>query len=160
MPSPTRRTLLATAGSLALGALAGCSLAESEPPAGSLTFRNEDSLPHAVTMRVTDVGTSAGVGNSVTGDPTVPPTQREMTAATSLDAGESDTYAGVFTAPVWYAVSFAVDGRRPEGDAWTVTYTPAPDDSSTWRTLRAAVSEVGEFYWTISSTPNSGPFEE
>lgn len=159
MPVTSRRSVLAGVGTFALGGLAGCSLSESDPPAGSLTFRNDDSLPHAVSMRVTDVGTAAGEGGSVTGDPVVPPHQRTMTAERSLDAGESDTYRGVFTEPVWYAVEFAVDGRRPDGDAWRVAYTPAPADGEGWRTLRATVSEAGGLYWTISSTGNRGGFE-
>jgi hypothetical protein len=159
VPSTDRRTLLATAGSLALGSLAGCSFGSSAPPAGSLAFENRHDAPHAVSLRVVDVGTRAGVGKSVEGDPDVPAEQRDLTASVTLDPSETETYESVFTEPVLYVVEWTVDGWA-EGDVWTVVYTPTPRGSSKGRTLRLEVSETGELAWTVRATDDLGEFDD
>ncbi|MFB6120516.1 MAG: hypothetical protein ABEJ68_05300 [Halobacteriaceae archaeon] len=161
MPSTRRRTFLATLGGLAAGSTAGCSLLGSEErPAGTLVFANDDSLPHAVSMRVTGVGAEPGDGDgTVTGTTTVPPAQRSLTATTTLDPDESDAYRGTFTHAAWYAVAFRVDGRQPENGTGTVTFNPRPAGEERGRTLTARVHESGDFTWAIGTTGDLGPFE-
>lgn len=161
MSSPTRRTYLATLGAAAVGGLAGCDTGPSdEPPAGSLRLENRDSVPHTLTMRVTDVGTGpGGEPDAVVGDPTVLESQRDRTAATALEPGESNTYEGVFTESVWYVVEFTLDGRAPVDDAGVTTYHPAPPDRDGGSILAGRVADGGEFSWVISSTGNLGRFE-
>lgn len=160
MPSTSRRALLATLGSVALGGLAGCSLGESEPPAGSLSFANESRLPHSMTMRVEDVGAEPGdEPDAVTGDTTAPPAQRTLTASTTVPPGETQTYESVFTWPAWYVVRFTVDGRSPDDGTGVVAFTPVPEDESGGSTLTGEVGGDGDFTWTVSSTPNLGEFD-
>lgn len=80
----------------------------------SLRFVNDDeTVPHSITMRVTDVGTTPGEeAYSVTGRTTAPPAQRNLTASTTLEPGDSETYDSVFTESVWYAIEFTVDDQR------------------------------------------------
>jgi len=154
VPSTSRRTLLATAGTLAIGSFAGCSLGDSEPPAGSLRFENRDDVPHVVSLRVRDVGARSGPGKTVEGEVAVPVQLRELTAATALDPGERETHEDVFVADAWYALELAVDAATTD-ERSTVTYAPAPDGRF-GRTLSAWVSETGDIGWTISSTDDMG----
>lgn len=158
MPSTTRRTVLASLGAVALGGASGCaSLTSDDPPAGSLRFRNDHVLPHAITMRVAAVGSSPGDRpGDVGGEATVPPAQRTLAASTVVDPGATQTYDAVFTEPVWYAVRFAVDGRTPADGR--LTFHPAPSDDERGTMLTARVSPSGEFSWIVSATGNAGPF--
>jgi hypothetical protein len=154
-----RRSFLASAGLGALGATAGCALPESTgPPAGSLRFVNEHSVPHGIAMRVTGVGSGPGdAPGAVEGDPIVPPAQRELTATAVVDPGETRTYEGVFTEPVWYGVEFSLDGTVP-GNGGAVAFHPAPQDGETAEFLTGRVYESGEFSWVVSATEDDGPF--
>jgi len=162
MPPVDRRSLLAAFGSAAVAGAAGCSsVLSDEPPAGSLRFVNEHSVPHSIAIRVTDVGTEPGDGpGAVDGDPVVPPAQRELTAATAIEPGEQSTYESVFTEPVWYAVQFTVDGQEPENETGTTAFRPSPTDRAAGNTLSAKISRSGEFSWIVSSTDNAGSFGE
>lgn len=162
MPSIHRRTFLTSVGSVALAGLAGCSTGGSEsPPAGSLRFVNEHTVPHAITMRVSGVGSTpedtSGPGD---GDPIVPPAQRELTASTTVPPESSQTYESVFTESVWYGVEFTVDGELPEDDAGETSYRPAPTADEAGNILVGKVYPSGEFSWVISTTDNPGAFEE
>jgi hypothetical protein len=161
MVALSRRTLLRTAAAGAIGSLAGCTdLLDRSPPAGSLRFENNDNLPHAIRVEVTDVGAEPGDGpGEVTGDATAPPTQRNLTAATTLEPGDSETYESVFTEPVWYGVQFTLDGDVPENDSGTTAFNPVETAGETWNVLGSEVYESGEFSWVISSTENSGRFD-
>jgi hypothetical protein len=119
MPSNSRRTFLAALGTATLTSFAGCGLSgDGDIPAGSLRFVNDRDLPHLIAMRVTGVGTRPGDGpNEVEGDPTVPQTQRELTASTVVQPGTTQAYEEIFTYDVWYGIEFTVDGNRPENDA-------------------------------------------
>jgi hypothetical protein len=157
MPSSSRRSVVAALGTLAL---AGCAdLGGSEdPPAGTLRFVNDDDLPHAVSVRVLDVGTAPGEApGAVTGDPTVEPAQRTLTASTVLEPDESRTYRAVFTNRVWYGVEFALDGEVPD-QGGRLEYHPAPGDDAPGETLTARVLPGGEFTWVVSATDDPGPF--
>ncbi|WP_435348701.1 hypothetical protein [Haloarchaeobius sp. HRN-SO-5] len=147
MTDVSRRRLLATVGSVAIGSLAGCSALSSEgadAPAGSLKFVNEHTLPHSVGLRVTGVGPVDDGGDH----PPVPPSQRSLSATAALDAGETRTYDEVFTEPVRYEVAFTLDGRRPEsGSESTMRFTPFPSDSVEDRSLRLVVGESGQLLW-------------
>ena len=156
-----RRAVLASFGSLAIGGFAGCSTGRSErPPAGSLRFANDDDVPHSLTVRVTDVGSSPGDGpGTVEGDPTAPPAQRNLSASTTVQPDSRRTYEGVFTEPVWYAVRFTLDGRPPEDDAEVTSFHPAPSDGEPGAFLTGKVYASGEFSWVVSSTENAGPFD-
>jgi hypothetical protein len=162
MPSSTRRSLLAAFGALTAGGVAGCSsVSNDDPPAGSLRFRNDHDLPHDVRIRVTGVGTAPGEEpGSVTGDPTVIPSQRELRASTVVDPGETETYENVFTAEVWYGVRFTVDGEDPEHDAGRTAFHPAPEGDDPGSYLSGRIYESGEFSWVVSTTGNPGPFED
>ena len=161
MVAMNRRAVLATMGTVALGGVAGCSSFTSDgPPAGSLQFVNEHSVPHAISVRVTDVGSSTGDDpREVEGDPIVPSTQRELTASTVVEPGESQTYEGAFTEPVWYAVRFTVDGSEPEDDTGVVAWTPAPPDDDRGNVLSGNVTPSGGFTWVITRTENRGRFD-
>lgn len=111
-------------------------------------------------MRVTDVGTEPGEGpHSVSGQTTVPPAQRTLTASKTLEPGASETYPSVFTEPVWYAITFRVDGEPPANEAGRVVYSPVPDDEPDGRTLSGMIGRGGEFRWGISATENAGTFD-
>lgn len=110
-------------------------------------------------MRVTGVGTEPGESPyTVTGQTTAPPAQRTLTASTTLELGASETYPFVFTEPVWYAITFAVDGEPPADEAGRVVYSPVPDDEPIGRMLTGKVGSNGDFWWTISATENAGTF--
>lgn len=157
-----RRAVLAAVGMASLGSIAGCSFGQSdEPPTGSLRFVNDDkSVPHSITMRVTDVGTEPGEGPySVRGQTTAPPAQRTLTASTTLEPGANETYPSVFTEPVWYAITFRGDGEPPVDEAGRVVYSPVPDDEPIGRTLTGTIGSGGDFRWGISATENAGTFD-
>lgn len=160
MPSMNRRDVLASTGIIALGGLAGCSSYRTEStPAGSLRFANQDEVPHSISIRVTDVGSSKGDDpTEVEGDPIVPATQRELTASTVVEPGESKTYEEVFTEPVWYAVRFSVDGRVPNDDLGAVAWTPTPSGVDRGNVLSGEVYRSGEFSWVVSRTEDLGRF--
>ena len=162
MPSRERRSLLATLGTVAVSSVAGCaSLWSNRPPAGSLRFVNEHSVPHSISMRVTGVGSSPGDGpGEVEGDPIVPPTQRRLSASAVAKPGETQTYEGVFTEPAWYAVQFTLDGKKPGNNSGVVVWSPASIDGGSWEFLTGKVYNSGEFSWVVSSTQHSGSFGE
>lgn len=161
MPSTTRRRLLAGLSATSLVGLAGCpSVTTSGPPAGSLRFRNDDDVPHVLTLRVTDVGTNRGEDpGTVTGEPIVTPGQQSLTASTSIQPGEQRTYESVFTRSLWYAVEFAVDGEPPREEVGEVTFNPAPATADSGRFLTAKVDESGRFGWLITTTENTADIE-
>ena len=157
-----RRAVLTAVGAGSLGSIAGCSFAQSsEPPTGSLRFVNNDkTVPHSLTMRVTDVGTAPGEEPySVTGQTTVSQAQQNRTASTTLDPGGSETYDSVFIEPAWYAIEFTVDDQPPSDEAGHVVYSPMPDDEPIGRMLTGKVGSNGDFWWTISATENAGTFD-
>lgn len=120
---------------------------------------NEHSVPHAISMQVTGVGSSPGNGpGEVQGDPIVPPTQRKLSASTVVKPGETQTYEGVFTEPVWYAVQFTLDGEEPTNTSGIVVWSPASVDGGSWEFLTGKVHESSEFSWVVSTTEDSGPF--
>ena len=165
MPSTTRRALLATLGSAGIAGLAGCRdlglRGTDDPPAGSLRFECDHTVPHTVAMRVTGVGTAPGDGPSeVTGDPVVPRPQRELTASTVLEPGERQVYEGVFTEAVWYGVTFTLDGELPDHEAGQVQFYPAPTDGERGAVLGARIDRAGVLSWVISSSADPGPFDE
>ncbi|WP_254824061.1 hypothetical protein [Haloglomus halophilum] len=163
-PSTSRRRFLAALGTTATATLAGCSAltgSGDDPPAGSLRFENRHSVPHSIRVEVAGVGTAPGDGQGeVQGepDPPVRESQRTLTATGAVDPEETALYERVFTAPVWYAVRFRLDGKRLEDGAGTVAFGPAPGDDERGSFLGAEVSETGEFTWVVTSTGNPGPF--
>ena len=164
MPSTTRRALLAALGTAGGAGLAGCSGlgtgGTDDPPAGSLRFENDHDLPHAVSMRVTGVGTEPGDGPSeVTGEPIVPNTQRELSATTVVEPGETQVYEGIFAEAVWYGVAFTLDGDPPEDEAGHVQFYPAPTDGERGAILGARIDRAGKLSWVVSSTGNPGRFD-
>jgi hypothetical protein len=161
MVALSRRTLLKTTAAGAIGSLAGCTgLLDRSPPAGSLRFENNDNLPHAIRVEVTGVGAEPGDGpGEVTGDVTVTPVQRNLTAAATLEPGDSETYESVFTEPIWYGIQFTLDGEIPENDSGTTVFNPVETAGETWNILSGTVYESGELSWVISSTKNSGRFD-
>lgn len=158
-----RRALLASLSSVGLVALAGCSSFQRDDiPAGSFQLENQDDLPHVIGMSVIDVGaeaeTDAG-GYSVSGDVTVRPQQRELTASSSVAPGETQTFRDVFTESVYYLVEFTVDDDRPETGG-RVPFTPSPPDRAYNNVLRGVVYASGEFSWEVRATDNAGRFEQ
>lgn len=162
MPSISRRSLLASLGTASIAGLAGCNLDRNDrPSAGSLRFVNEHDLPHAVSMRVTDVGTELGDGpGTVQGDPVVPESQRQLSASTVVHPGETQTYETIFTEEVVYGVEFTLDGELPENNAGQIPFHPAPEDGERGTFLGGKIYQSGEFPWVISSTRNPGPFDQ
>lgn len=152
----TRRHVLATAGSVGVTALAGCSYFASGRPAGTVVFRNRDNVPHRIDVRVVDVGTQTGPGKRVEGDPAVPAAQASLTSSVALDGGASEVSEGVFTEPVYYALAVRVDGIN---ESMTVIYSPAPPAGSDGRVLELFVDDQGGLGWTISTTTSMGPLD-
>lgn len=104
---------------------------------------NDDTLPHSLSMRITDVGTETGDNlYTVTGETTVPPLQRNLTSATVVEPDGSGTYEAVFTEPVWYAIQFTIDNRTPVDEAGHVVFNPAPEGETTGRTLTGHVGST------------------
>jgi len=133
-------------------------------PAGSLTFRNDHSLPHELALEVLDVGTSRGPRENghetVTGTPDVAVSERNLTTTVVAEPGETRTYESVFRSPVWYDVRFTIDDRYPGEDlARTVIHPDRRSENQSWQRLEGRVSEAGELSWTVTSTDNPGPFE-
>ena len=161
MPSINRRSLLASVGTVAAAGLAGCGLRGNVgPPAGSLQFVNEHAVPHAISMRVVGVGAEPGHGpDEVEGDVLVPPSQRTLTASTTVQPGETQTYESVFTEDAWYGVEFTLDGIRPADNAGQVKFNPAPTGGETGSVLVGKVYASGEFSWVVSATEDPGSFD-
>ncbi|WP_440992268.1 hypothetical protein [Haloarchaeobius baliensis] len=157
-----RRSLLTSLGTLGVTGVAGCSgLLDEDVPAGSLRFENRDSLPHVIGMSVVDVGSDSETGSDgydVTGEVTVRPGQRELTASQSVAPGETRTFRDVFTESVYYLVEFTLDGEHPE-DGGTIPFNPSPPDREYDNVLGGVVYASGEFSWQVSSTDNPGRFE-
>jgi hypothetical protein len=161
MPSPTRRDLITSLGTVGLVSLAGCSTFGSEDiPAGSLQFVNEDVLSHEFTMQVTNVGTEYDQeAGQVVGDPAVPRALRERRTTAILAAGSTRTYEDIFTEPIWYTIQFTVDGEVPDpGGQVSVHPAPNGDDRGTY--VGAKVFEYGEFTWVVTATDNPGSFSQ
>lgn len=160
MPSLSRRSFLATLGTATVASLAGCGFGESDLPAGSLQFVNNHDLPHRIGMRVTGVGTEPGDGpNEVTGDPVVTQSQRELTASTTIQPGDTQTYEEIFTYDVWYGIEFTIDGERPGDNGGLARFNPAPTDDERGSILGGTAHEGGDFGWVVSGTDNPGAFE-
>ncbi len=159
--SMKRRTVLGSVGSVALAGLAGCTESKSEaPPAGSLRFVNESSTPRIIRMHVTDVGSESGTGpGTVSGNPNVRPAQRNLTAATTIEPGETQTYESVFTTPNWYAIRFTVSGQKLDDAQALTSFHPAPNNGEKGTFLSGRISNSGEFAWTVTATGDSGPFK-
>ncbi|ERG97767.1 MAG: hypothetical protein J07HQX50_01795 [Haloquadratum sp. J07HQX50] len=158
-----RRALLASLSSLGLVGIAGCSsLQQDDIPAGSLQFENQDDLPHVIGMSVIDIGTEAETDAdrySISGNVTVRPQQRELTASSSIAPGETQTFRNVFTESVYYLVEFTLDGDLPETGG-RVPFNPSPPDREYDNVLRGVVYPSGEFSWEVSTTDNAGRFEQ
>jgi hypothetical protein len=162
MPSLNRRTFLATLGASTIGSFAGCSTtANDKPPAGSLQFTNQDSLPHAIQLAVTDVGSELNnEAGTVAGEVTVPAPQRNLTATEQLSSEESTTYTDVFTEPVWYAVECTVDGRQ-SSDREVMTqaiFHPAPPEREYVNYLQALLRDSGRVELAVVTTDNTGRY--
>lgn len=154
-----RRTYLAALGTTVSGALAGCTARSGpdDPPAGSLRFSNAHTLPHAVRLRVTAVGSELDDRNRPTGEVAAPPSQRDLSTTCNLSPGETATFPGVFTEPVWYDVAFTVDGQRPDESA-RVPFHPSPPGREYVNYLAAELPESGDFTWAVVTTDNPGSF--
>jgi hypothetical protein len=161
MPSMYRRGLLAAAGALTVGSLAGCEFpAGQSVPAGSLRFENKHNLPHSLRVEVTGVGDATGdEPGEVTGDVIAPPSQGRLTASGTVDPAESETYDSDFTEPVWYAIQFGLDGGILPDNSGTTVFNPAQAAGGTWEFVTGRVDESGEFSWVVSTTENPGQFE-
>lgn len=162
MPSLNRRAFLATLGASTIGSFAGCStVGDDEPPAGSLQFTNQDSLPHAIQLAVTDVGSEINnETGTVAGEVTVPAPQRNLTATEQLSPEESTTYTDVFTEPVWYAVECTVD-RRQSSDREVKTqaiFHPAPPEREYVNYLQALLRDSGRIELAVVTTDNTGRY--
>ncbi len=160
MPSISRRSVLASLGTATVGSLAGCGgFSDQSPPAGSLRFENDHTVPHAIRVKVTGVGAEPREGpGGVTETVTVPKPQRTLTASTTVAPGESKTFESVFTESAWYGVQFTLDGDRPADNAGTTRFNPAAADGGTWEILAGHVYESGEFSWEVHTTNNAGSF--
>ncbi|MFB6253449.1 MAG: hypothetical protein ABEI06_02445 [Halobacteriaceae archaeon] len=162
MPSINRRSLLGSCSVAIMSSIAGCAnlLGQSSPPAGSLKFVNDHTVPHSITMRVIDVGSQPGEApGTVSGKISVVPEQRELSASMVVEPGNTNVYPEIFTASVWYAVRFTIDGRQPQDSAGKVAFNPAPQGDKNGSILVGKVYPSGEFSWVISRTENMGSFE-
>ncbi|MDQ2074447.1 hypothetical protein RBH20_18070 [Haloarcula sp. H-GB4] len=162
MPSLNRRAFLATLGASTVGKLAGCStIGTDDPPAGSLQFINQDSLPHAMQLAVTDVGSELNnETGTVAGDVPVPAPQRNLTATEQLSSEESTTYTDVFTEPVWYAVECTVDGQQTTQEEFQTEamFHPAPPGREYVNYLQAVLRDSGQIELAVVTTDNSGRY--
>ena len=158
-----RRALLTSFGTLGVSGLAGCStLLNDDVPAGSLQFENRDTLPHVIGMAVVDVGAepeSSPGGYSVSGNVTVPPQQRKLTASSSVAPGQTQTFEDVFTESVYYLIEFTLDGTTPETGG-RVPFNPSPSGREYDNVIRGVVYASGDFSYVSSSTDSSGVFGE
>ena len=162
MPSLNRRAFLIMLGASTVGSFAGCStVGNDDPPAGSLQFTNQDSLPHAIQLVVTDVGSELNnETGTVAGDVTVPAPQRNLTTTEQLSSEESTTYTDVFTEPVWYAVKCTVDGRQ-SSDREVMTQTvfhPAPPEREYVNYLQVLLRDSGRVELVVATTDNTGRY--
>jgi hypothetical protein len=122
---------------------------------------NEHDLPHAISMRVTDVGTAPSDRlDQVQGDPPVSQQQRQLSASTVTQPTETQTYKAVFTEHVYYGVEFTLDKKPFEGGAGKTVFNPTPSDTNPGEFITGKVYVSGEFSWVVCSTENSGPFEQ
>ena len=162
MPSLNRRAFLATLGASTVSNVAGCSaIGTDDPPAGSLRFINEDSLPHAMQLAVTDVGSElTNETGTVAGDVTVPAPQRNLTATEQLSSEESATYTGVFTEPVWYAVECTIDGRQSSHREvrTQAVFHPAPPEREYVNYLQILLRDSGRVAVVVATTDNTGRY--
>ncbi|GAA0645699.1 hypothetical protein [Salarchaeum japonicum] len=151
IPWCSRRRFLATVGVGLTGSVAGCTSGDDDYPAGTLRFANNHDLPHSLSLRVTDVGARpTDMNRSVDGYASVPPSQRNITTATTLQPGDEQTYRSVFTEPAWYAIEFSLDGRVLDGSRGHLAFNPIPNEASEeTRYLTASVTNAGEFSWGI-----------
>ena len=162
MPPLNRRAFLATLGASTIASFAGCStVGNDDPPAGSLQFTNQDSLPHAIRVAVMNVGSELNnKTGTVAGEVTVPAPQRNLTATEQLSSEESTTYTDVFTAPVWYRVKCTVD-RRQSSDREAMTqaiFHPAPPERGYVNYLQALVRDSGRLELAVVTTDNTGRY--
>ncbi|WP_156184139.1 hypothetical protein [Halostagnicola sp. A56] len=157
-----RRPFLTSLGTLGVSCLAGCSqFRNGDIPAGSLQFENRSDLPHTVGISVVDVGTESETtadGYSVSGDVTVPPKQRTLTASTSVAPGETKTFENVFTESVYYLTEFTIDGTTPDTGG-PVPYNPSPPGRQYYAIIMGVVYTSGEFSYVNRSTDNAGDFK-
>ena len=162
MPSLNRRAFLVTLGASTIGSFAGCSTVRNDDPsAGSLQFTNQDSLPHAIQLAVTGVGSELNnKTRTVVGEVTIPAPQRNLTATEQLSPEESTTYANVFTEPVWYAVNCTVDGgQSSDRDSLTqAMFHPAPPEREYENYLQALLRDSGRVELAVVTTDNTGRF--
>lgn len=120
---------------------------------------NDHTLPHSIRIEVTGVGGSpGGEAGEVTGDVVAPATQRNLTASTTVDPTDSETYESIFTQPVWYGVQFLRDGEAPDDTAGTTVFNPSDVDGGSWGILTGKIDKSGEFSWVVSTTDNPGEF--
>lgn len=162
MPPLNRRAFLATLGVSTIGTFAGCStVGNDDPPAGSLQFTNQDSLPHSIQLAVMDVGSEVNNDTgTVGGEVTVPAPQRNLTATEQLSSEESTTYTDVFTEPVWYTVECTVDGRQ-SSDREVMTqavFNPAPPEREYVNYLQALLRDSGRVELAVVTTDNTGRY--
>ena len=166
MPSPDRRSFLKAVGTTGIGlSVAGCSGldptdSENAPPAGSLSFRNNHSVPHEIGLEVLDVGTTIGERedghDTVTGTPDVGVPERDLTATAVIEPGQTRTYESAFETEVWYDVRFTLDGKYPGEDSARTVFKPVrPNADTTGRALAGRVSQGGEFSWVVSVTSDT-----
>ncbi len=158
-----RRALLTSLSALGISGLPGCSsFLNDDVPAGSLQFENQDNLPHVIGISVVGVGAESETdsdGYSVSGDVTVPPQQRELTASSSVAPGETQTFKNIFTESVYYLVEFTLNGTVPETGG-QIPFNPSPSTREYDSVLGGVVYASGEFSWRVSSTDNAGRFKQ
>jgi len=162
MPAMNRRTFLTAVGVGAGSGFAGCAtVSDDEPPAGSLQFTNRDSLPHAVQLAVTDVGSELdSETRTVAGEITVPAPQRNLTATEQLPPEEATTYTGVFTEPIWYAVECTVDGHQTSDrdGVSQAMFHPAPPEREYVNYLQARIRDSGRVELAVVTTDTTGRY--
>jgi len=164
MPSLHRRSFLKAAGITGTSiSVAGCSeIGSTESseslPAGSLTFHNDDSVPHEISVEVLNVGTMRGERRdgqyTVTGTPDVAVSQQNLTATVILEPGENGLMNPSSKSEVWYDIRFTLDDKYPGEDSARTIFKPVrPNAETTGRTLTGRVWDGGEFSWAIG--PNN-----
>ncbi|TMT77889.1 hypothetical protein E2L06_17930 [Haloterrigena sp. H1] len=157
-----RRTLLTTLGVLSVSGFAGCSqFRNDDAPAGSLQFENRDNFPHNIGISLIDIGAESETtadGYTVSGNVTVPPQQRTLTATSSMDPGETQTFENIFTESVYYLVEFTLDSTTP-GENSRVPFNPSPSERE-YYTVAGVVDSFGEISRVVRATDNPGMFEQ
>jgi hypothetical protein len=159
-----RSFLRIVAAAVATGFLPGCFGSESSdgPPAGSLAFRNMDSVPHQIAVEVLDVGTELGPRKNghftVTGTPDEPVFQKDLTSTTVAEPDEEQTYESVFQSAVHFDVRFTIDGEYPGEDRARTVFVPFQQGSENGNILVGQVDDCGGFGWVIEATDNLGTF--